>query len=327
MEGIGRYEVVRRLGVGAFATVWYGWDPALSVPVAIKVLADNWSHDADVRQRFLAEARLLRKISDDRVVRVHDIGELPDGRPYFVMDHADGGTLAELVADHPDAPTALRLGAESARALHVLHEQGVVHRDVKPSNLLLTHRGGEPRVLIADLGMAKALADSSGMTMTVGTPAYMAPEQAHGTGGFDERADVYATAAVTYGLLTGKPPFGSDAGIAGVLARSPEAAPAPVAHDVGAPRDLDVLLREALAHDPTRRPRTALDLAARLDGIRERMEAGEPVGTEPSDTEPGGTEPGGAEPGGWSPRALAGLGVATFAVFMAATWLTLRLLG
>ncbi|MFM6848365.1 MAG: serine/threonine-protein kinase [Terrabacter sp.] len=312
MEGIGRYEVARRLGVGAFATVWYGWDPALSVPVAIKVLADNWSHDADVRQRFLAEARLLRKISDDRVVRVHDIGELPDGRPYFVMDHADGGTLAELVTSPPDAPTALRLGAESARALHVLHEHGVVHRDVKPSNLLLTHRDGEPRVLIADLGMAKALADSSGVTMTVGTPAYIAPEQAYGTGGFDERADVYATAAVTYGLLTGNPPFANDSGIAGVLGRSREAAPEPIAHLVGAPRDLDVLLRESLAHDPARRPRTALDLAARLDGIRRRMEAGEPVGS---------------EPGGWSPRALAGLGAATFAVFMAATWLTLRLLG
>jgi serine/threonine protein kinase len=314
MEGIGRYEVVRRLGVGAFATVWYGWDPALSVPVAIKVLADNWSHDADVRQRFLAEARLLRKISDDRVVRVHDIGELPDGRPYFVMDHADGGTLAELVVERPEPLTALRLGAESARALHVLHENGVVHRDVKPSNLLLTRREGEPRVLIADLGMAKALADSSGMTMTVGTPAYMAPEQAHGTAGFDQRADVYATAAVTYGLLTGTPPFGSDSGIAGVLARSPEATPAPVAHDVGAPRDLDVLLREALAHDPARRPRTALDLASRLDGIRERMEAGEAS----TDTDTA---------RGWTPRALAGLGVATFAVFMAATWLTLRLLG
>ncbi|HSU73743.1 MAG TPA: serine/threonine-protein kinase [Terrabacter sp.] len=316
MEGIGRYEVVRRLGVGAFATVWYGWDPALSVHVAIKVLADNWSHDADVRQRFLAEARLLRRIADDRVVRVHDIGELPDGRPYFVMDHADGGTLAELVADPPGASTALRLGAESARALQVLHEHGVVHRDVKPSNLLLARREGEPGVLIADLGMAKALADASGFTMTVGTPAYMAPEQAHGTGGFDERADVYATAAVTYGLLTGGPPFATGAGLAGVLARSPEAAPEPVAGDVGAPRDLDVLLREALAHDPSRRPRTALELANRLDGIRRRMELDDPDGV-----------PDGEPASGWTSRALAGLGVATFAVFMAATWLTLRLLG
>ena len=312
MEGIGRYEVVRRLGVGAFATVWYGWDPDLSVPVAIKVLADNWSHDADVRQRFLAEARLLRRISDDRVVRVHDIGELPDGRPYFVMDHADGGTVAELMAEGPDVPTALRIAAESARALHVLHQHGIVHRDVKPSNLLLVHREGDVHVLIADLGMAKALAESSGLTMTVGTPAYMAPEQAQGTSGFDERADVYAVAAVTYRLVAGRPPFGVDGGIAAVLGRTPEAVPEPVARAVGAPRDLDALLRECLSFDPDRRPHSALDVATRLDGIRERMEAGEPE-SEPER--------------GWTPRALAGLGVATFAVFTLATWLTLRLLG
>lgn len=319
MEGIGRYEVVRRLGVGAFATVWYGWDPALSVPVAIKVLADNWSHEADVRQRFLAEARLLRRISDDRVVRVHDIGELPDGRPYFVMDHADGGTVAELAADAQDVPTALRLGAESARALHVLHQHGVVHRDVKPSNLLLVDREGELHVLIADLGMAKALADSSGLTMTVGTPAYMAPEQAHGTGGFDERADVYAVAAVTYRLLAGRPPFGVDGGIGAVLGRTSEAVPEPVAKSLGAPRDLDDLLREALALDPERRPRSALDLAERLDVIRGRViDAGADQTWEEDEDGPRSRGPVGG-------RVLATVGGVTFFAVALATWLLLQM--
>jgi serine/threonine protein kinase len=316
MEAIGRYQLRHRLGSGAFATVWLAHDPDLNVPVAVKVLADNWSADLDVRRRFLDEARLLRRISSDRVVRVHDMGELPDGRSYFVMDYVDGGTVADVLkSGERDPVRALAIGADAARGLHVLHDFGVVHRDVKPGNLLLTERGGRDHVVIADLGMAKALAESSGLTVTAGTPAYLAPEQAHGTAGFDERADVYAAAAVTYALLTHQPPYAVDGGLMSIAVRDPRLVPAPVAPVAGTPADLDVLLRDALAHDPARRPRTALDLADRLDGIRGRMESGEP-----------GSESG-AEPSGWTTRALLGLGAGTFAVFLAATWLTLRLLG
>lgn len=98
VERIGRYRLERRLGAGAFGTVWLAHDDELQAPVAVKVLADNWSHRLDVRERFLAEARMLRRAGSDRVVQVHDIGELPDGRPYFVMEYADGGTLADLLA-------------------------------------------------------------------------------------------------------------------------------------------------------------------------------------------------------------------------------------
>ena len=113
-EQIGRYRLTRRLGTGAFATVWLGHDDELDAPVAIKVLADNWAADADVRARFVAEARLLRRVRDQRVVRVHDIGALDDDRPYFVMDYADGGTVATLLADDQrlDPAAALRLGAD-----------------------------------------------------------------------------------------------------------------------------------------------------------------------------------------------------------------------
>ena len=195
MRKLGRYLLEDRLGAGSFATVWRAYDPELDTDVAVKVLADNWAANADVRQRFLAEARLLRRISSPRVVRVHDVG-VQDDRPFFVMDYVRGGTLAEKVG-HCRPAEALQLAAEAGHAVQVLHDAGVVHRDIKPSNLLLDVGRTPPAVLVADLGSAKQLADASGLTVTTGTPAYMAPEQALQTGGFDGRADVYALGVVT----------------------------------------------------------------------------------------------------------------------------------
>jgi tRNA A-37 threonylcarbamoyl transferase component Bud32 len=205
----GRYRVVRRIGSGAFATVWLAEDEVLEAPVAVKVLADNWAHRLDVRTRFEEEARILRRADSDRVVRVHDIGELADGRPYFVMTYADRGTLAERLEDGPlPVPEALRYGADIARGLAVLHQVGVIHRDVNPGNVLLhTAADGTERVLIADLGLAKAAARGSGFTLTVGTPGYTAPEQARpGEIPLDRRADVYSIGAVLHHMLTGVAP-------------------------------------------------------------------------------------------------------------------------
>lgn len=265
-DTIGRYRLESRLGSGSFASVWHGYDPELDVPVAIKVLAEHWSDNLEVRERFLTEARLLRKVRDQRIVRVHDIGTTGDDRPYFVMDHADAGTVAELIKQQSvTVPAALHLGAEIARAVQVLHEHGVAHRDIKPANLLLTSQIGRAglSVVVADLGMAKTLSEASGFTLTAGTPAYMAPEQAQGRG-FDHRADVYAVAAVTYAMLAGHPPFAGDG-----LAEIAEAAltqTAPPLHldDDGA---IDAELARALSGDPADRPATAAELADRLDTL------------------------------------------------------------
>ena len=274
MDSIGRYRLERRIGAGSFATVWLGHDDDLDVPVAVKVLAENWADNEDVRNRFLAEARILRRIRDPRLVQVYDIGTVPDGRPYFVMDYINGGSFNDLRKAGCEPLRALRLAAEACRAIEVLHNNDIIHRDVTPGNLLLsTTPDGQTRVLIADLGVAKSMIDSVGATMTAGTPSYMAPEQAAGVLPLDRRADIYSLTAVTYALLTGGPPFVTRS-IADILARDPDRPPEPLAERLGAPPTLDGVMVAGLAGDRNRRPPTALVLAEGLETIARQMERG-----------------------------------------------------
>lgn len=273
MDSIGRYRITSRIGAGSFATVYKGHDDELDVPVAIKVLADNWSSDSDVRSRFLAEARLLRRIHDERIVRVYDIGTDDEGRPYFVMDHADGGTFEDLRSNLVEPGRALRLVAEAARGLEVLHREGIVHRDVNPRNILLAHTPNGLRVMLADLGVAASLVNRSDFTLTAGTPAYMALEQASGHG-VDERSDVYSIAAVAYALLTGHPPFPVKT-LNDLLTRNHSIGPAPVSTLIGAPPALDALLGQALSADPDLRPQRAVDLATALDRVADVLPGGQ----------------------------------------------------
>ena len=180
-ENLGRLRRIRRLGAGGFASVWLYHDAELDSPVAVKALADNWAQDADIRTRFVEESRLLRRASSDHIVSVHDVGVTADDIPYFVMTYADRGSAADLIAEggRPTPDELVDVINQAARGLTDLHAQGIVHRDVKPANLLFISRpDGGRRVLVADLGVAKTLATDSGATLHVGTPAYGAPEQA-----------------------------------------------------------------------------------------------------------------------------------------------------
>lgn len=245
-ERLGRLRRVARIGAGGFATVWLYHDDELDSPVAVKALADNWALRQDVCDRFLEEARILRRADSDHVVRVYDIGEV-DGTPYFVMSYADHGTVADLAEPGVPLPSSrvVDLLAQAGDGVAVLHRHGVIHRDIKPQNLLLrsTHDGGE-RVMVADLGVAKAMLHASGLTQVVGTPSYMAPEQANGIG-LDLRADVHALGAVAYLLLTGR--LVRDGGLSALV--HPELPPAPSTVADVAPAFDSVVLR-ALALDP-----------------------------------------------------------------------------
>jgi serine/threonine protein kinase len=235
---------VERLGVGGFASVWLYRDDELQSDVAVKALADNWAQRLDIRERFLQEARILRRADSDFVVRVYDVGET-DGTPYFVMSYADRGTVANLLErEHSiSLDRTVALVTQAGAGLSVLHAQGSIHRDIKPANLLLRTDGAGARVMVADLGVAKAMLHASGLTHVVGTPAYMAPEQATG-GGVDARADVYALAAVTYHLLTGE--VAHDGTIAELVHLEP---PTPPSSTVDVPSGVDDVVLQGLARD------------------------------------------------------------------------------
>ncbi|MFI7598743.1 serine/threonine-protein kinase [Actinoplanes sp. NPDC049681] len=249
-QQIGPYRVERLLGTGSFATVWLGHHASLGARVAIKVLAENWSHDLRVRERFQEEARLLWRLDHERVVRVHSLGELPDGRPYLVMTWADGGSLRDRLAEGPvPVGSGLRLLQDIAAGVGVLHENGIVHRDLTPGNILFRSgpAGGE-RVLIADLGLAKALAAASGLTARAGTPGYMAPEQDDPLSIVDTRTDVYALGRLGERLLAAR----TDVPRSQVRLRA------------GVPVGVADVLRTATAHRPGDRFRDAAQFAAAL---------------------------------------------------------------
>ncbi|WP_297741884.1 serine/threonine-protein kinase [uncultured Tessaracoccus sp.] len=273
MEMIDRYRITGRIGSGSFATVYQGHDDTLDVAVAIKVLAENWSSNDDVRGRFLAEARLLRRLSDERIVRVYDIGTTSRGQPYYVMDIANGGSLDQLRKRRVQPGLALRLCAEATRALEVLHKHQLVHRDITPGNVLLNNTKSGVKVLLADLGVAKSLLDEYRETMTAGTPAYMALEQAKSTQ-LDQRSDLYSMGCVTYALLTGHPPFPIKT-LEDLLSRNSAIGPVPIAEQIGAPASLDTFFASVLSPDPNRRPQTAAQLAQTLDHFAAQLPGGD----------------------------------------------------
>ena len=184
-------------------------------------------------------------------MRVYDLGETDDGTPYFVMNYADRGTVAELLnSPSRDLQMIADLVRQSGLGLQRLHSMGILHRDVKPQNLLL--RGdpsGETRLMVADLGVAKATLHASGITQVVGTPAYMAPEQADPTRGVDNRCDVHALGAVAYHLVTGQPVRSGS--VESLFAPGPIRPPTTLVADL--PHSIDQVLLRAVAHDPDQR--------------------------------------------------------------------------
>lgn len=245
--------------------VYRATDTELGRAVAIKVLADRYAHDESVRERFKREALAAARLSGSpNTVTIFDVGE-SDGHPYIVMELLEGGTLEDrLKSGGAQEPAdVVRWLDQAARALDAAHAAGVVHRDVKPGNLLLNARG---EVSVADFGVASAVGlDSMTMTGTVlGTAGYLSPEQAKG-----ERAtpasDRYGLGVVAYELLTGERPFASDSATAEAAAHVHAPIPYPSQHgDV--PPELDPVLRRVLAKDPAERFESSADFVAALRG-------------------------------------------------------------
>jgi eukaryotic-like serine/threonine-protein kinase len=279
-----RYRLIRHIANGGMASVWAAEDELLGRLVAVKVLAAGYAEDERANRRFLREARAGARLSDCRhVVTVYDIGE-HEGRPFMVMEYFAGGSVADRLRSGREIPRALALRwlREAAEALDCAHRHDVVHRDVKPANLLIDERG---RLAVGDFGIATVAAEAS-LTQTgqvLGTAAYISPEQARGRPATDA-SDRYALAVVAFELLTGRRPFTADHPAAQARAHVEDTVPSASAAGDGLPEAVDRVLRAGMAKDPARRPATAADF---LDALEDAIDgAAAPAGAATAVTVP-----------------------------------------
>ncbi|QEH31852.1 Serine/threonine-protein kinase PknB [Aquisphaera giovannonii] len=267
------YEVVRELGHGGMGVVYLARQRSLGRQVAVKVLRPGEMAFGPMLRRFEEEARHLARLRHPNIVAIHEVGR-SGGEPYFTMDYIEGQSLSARLAAGVLTPSqALAILRPAAEAVRHAHERGIIHRDLKPSNILLDGGG---RAFVTDFGLARDMAGSSGVTRSgevMGTPAYMAPEQALGQADrIGEATDVHALGAILYEMLAGRPPYGHDAP-ARVLARLLDAQPeAPRRIDRRIPRDLETICLKMLEKEPARRYAT---VGALLEDLR-RFDEGRP---------------------------------------------------
>jgi len=272
------YDVLDVLGQGGMGVVYRARQRSLDRLVALKMIRDGHVSSAEELLRFRAEALAVAQLAHPNIIQIHEVGE-HDGLPYISLELVEGGTLADRLDAGPrPIGEAAAFVERLARAAHAAHARGVVHRDLKPANVLLAD-DGTPK--IADFGLAKRLGVADGWTATgevLGTPSYMAPEQANpSAGAVGPWTDVYALGAILYELLTGQPPFDAPTGIE-TLRRVLDTEPTPprsLRRDV--PRDLDTIALKCLAKDPRQRYLSAEELADDLA----RFQTGEPIRARP----------------------------------------------
>lgn len=287
----GRYELHRRLGRGGMAEVYLARDQMLDRPVAVKVLFPALATDPGFVERFRREAQSAAALNHPNIVGVYDWGEA-NGTYFIVMEYVEGESLADLIHTegrlHPDR--AAEIAADIAAALGFAHRNGgVIHRDVKPGNVLITREGD---VKVADFGIARAISDTSDANLTktgsvMGTATYFSPEQARGAP-LDPRSDVYSVGCVLYEMIIGRPPFGGENAVAIAYKHVQEPPPSPRQVDPAVPDTLEAIILKCLAKNAANRYPSAQDLRADLrrylDGARIMAE---PVMAAPAD--PGAT--------------------------------------
>jgi tetratricopeptide (TPR) repeat protein len=271
---IGRYQIIRELGKGGFATVYQGWDAALERHVAIKVLHPELTRDEAALKRFQREAVAVARLRHANIIIVYEFGE-EAGSAYIVMEFVEGNTLKVRLGKPLPVDEAVRITSDIASALEYAHKQGVIHRDIKPANILISP---DEQVVLADFGIALLAQTSSSLTRgLLGTPQYMAPEQALGEA-VDARSDLYALGIMLFEMLAGQVPFRGDSPLA-TLALQVNA-PLPKLRSINAavPEPVEAMVERALAKDPAQRYPTAADfraaLAEAIDISRGAMEEG-----------------------------------------------------
>lgn len=310
----GRYEVHEAIGQGGMAVVYRATDRTLGRDVALKVLRDQYAADPEIVERFAREARAAARLSHPHVVDIYDVGS-DDGLHYIVMELVPGEDLKRLIRRAAPLPPSvvIRLGREIASALEYAHRRGIVHRDVKPQNVLIDPEG---HARLTDFGIAQA-ADGAGLTQTgtvLGTAHYMAPEQARGRPA-SPASDIYSLGVVLYEMATGRLPFRGDSAVEVALRHVEEAPVPPRRLNPGIPPALEATIQRAMAKDPGKRFASAAELGQALaqgpEPLHQRtVRAAAPVagrtGAQPTVVATPGPRRPGARPGPPSRRGGAG---------------------
>jgi serine/threonine-protein kinase len=303
-ETFGNYRIVRRLGSGAMGTVFLGEHERIARSAAIKVLAPEFAVNAEILGRFFDEARATSLIHHPAIVEILDCGVHPSGQPYITMEYLEGETLADLLEREGAVawPEACTLAAQIADGLGAAHRHRIVHRDVKPANVMrLAVRETAPGVAplpvikVLDFGVAKLLHDSQSGVRThpgklLGTPEYMAPEQCGGEGAIDARTDIYALGCVLYEMVAGNPPFPVD-NLNDLIVAHRWRAPPVAASEADVPLGLDRLIARMLAKRQADRPPDMQGVARALRDVLERPDQ-VPIEAAPTVTRAATTRPG-----------------------------------
>ncbi len=258
-----RYEILQLLGEGGMGTVYKARDRELDRMVALKVIRREMAGNPAILQRFKQELILAREVTHKNVIRIFDLG-VAEGVQFITMEFIEGRDLSSLIAERKLAPEeSIQVMRQVCRALEAAHAEGVIHRDLKPQNIMLDKRG---KVSVMDFGLARSV-EMHGMTRTgamMGTPAYMSPEQARGQK-IDARSDLFAFGIIFYELLTGQVPFQADTVLGSLLKRTQEPAPPPAELDPSVPLPVSNVVRKCLAIDPEERYQSATEVLRDLD--------------------------------------------------------------
>jgi serine/threonine-protein kinase len=264
---IGRYQIKSELGRGGMATVYLAFDPSFDREVAIKVLPREMLHDPQFRARFEREIKMVAGLEHPSIVPVYDVGD-EDEQPYFVMRYMTGGSLSNRIAEGKiSIEDTARIVEKVAQGLAYAHKKGVIHRDLKPDNILFDDNDVP---FISDFGIAK-LAESTSGSLTgsgtiIGTPAYMSPEQAKGEK-LDGRSDIYGLGVIVYQMLSGQQPYNADTPMGVAIKHVNEPVPEILNINPLLPPQVDEVIRFSMAKDKTKRYATVIDLAKALNLI------------------------------------------------------------
>ena len=272
-QSIGNYRILNKIGTGGMGAVYLAEHPLIGKKVALKVIHRELASNKEVVQRFFQEAKAVNKIGNEHIVEIHDFGITPEGDHFYIMEFLEGHNLASVLGHESvlDVMRALHIGAQVASALAAAHQAGVIHRDLKPDNVMLTLRLGDPDfVKLLDFGLAKMFigggpsAVKTAAGVLLGTPQYMLPEACESRGGLDHRTDIYALGILLFQMMTGVLPFDGETMGEVLVKQVTQLPPPPRGYNPNIPPSVEQIVLRCLMKQPDKRFPSMVELRAAL---------------------------------------------------------------